>query len=256
MKLRFLGSGSSVPNVGNDCPCFLINEKYLVDCGYNVLTALRNADADISKIQYILFTHMHHDHYIGLAGLLFYMLQSRVKSIGDLTIIGPETLPEVLERTFSFLQLDKFFVSQKLPQFKVINDGETIETEDALITAGSVYHPVAGRCYRFYDKSSDKILGLSGDTAYKQTMEQLFKNADTLIHDCTLGAAYPNDNPADRACGHSYLTEAINLCENANIPKLFPVHLNDNSAKECIEKLKSSTKISLLFPSRKEDFII
>ena len=256
MKLRFLGSGSSVPDVGNDCPCFLTNEKYLVDCGYSVLTALRNAHADISKIQYIIFTHLHHDHYIGLAGLLFYMLQSRAKNIGELTIIGPETLPEVLERTYSFLQLDKFFQGQKLPEFKVINDGETIETDDALITAGSVYHPVSGRCYKFYDKISEKTLAISGDTAYKQTMEQLFKNADALIHDCTLGSANPTDNPANRVCGHSYLTEAINLCENANIPKLFPVHLNDANAKKCIEKLKSSTKTLLLFPTRDEDFII
>lgn len=109
MKIMFLGSGSSVPDVGNDCPCFLINEKYLVDCGYNVLSALRENKCDISKIEYIIFTHMHHDHYIGLAGLLFYMMQSRCKDIADLKIIGPVDLKDVLERTYNFLLLDRIF---------------------------------------------------------------------------------------------------------------------------------------------------
>ena len=105
-----------MPDKNNDCPCFLINGKYLVDCGYDVLNQLRKRDTDISKIDYIIFTHMHHDHYIGLAGLLFFMLQSKQKNISKLTFIGPDTMSEVLRRTYSFLQLDKFFLDIEKPK--------------------------------------------------------------------------------------------------------------------------------------------
>lgn len=56
MNVRFLGSASSVPNVGNDCPCFLVNNKYLVDCGYSVLTALSLLEK--AKFKKLIFIHI------------------------------------------------------------------------------------------------------------------------------------------------------------------------------------------------------
>ncbi len=256
MNIRFLGSASSIPDKNNDCPCFLINGKYLVDCGYNVLTQLRNRDTDISKIEYIIFTHMHHDHYIGLAGLLFFMMQSKQKNIGDLTFIGPETMPEVLKRTYNFLQLDKFFLGQKMPKEIVLNEGEFFENDDVLISAGISYHPVSARCYRFEDKISKKVLAITGDTAYKADMKDLFKNANAIIHDCTLGASHPTDAPETRSCGHSSVYEAIKLCEEANIPILFPVHMNDADCLYSIKEAQPTTKVDVKFPSKDFDYIL
>ncbi len=256
MNIRFLGSASSVPNVGNDCPCFLVNDKYLVDCGYSVLTALRNNNCDISKIEYIVFTHMHHDHYIGVAGLLFFMLQSKQKNIGELTILGPETMPEVMEKTFSFLQLDRFFKDVGRPKLVPLTIGQKYETEDAIFKTGSCYHPVDARCYRMESKIDNKVLAFTGDTAYKEDMAELFKNADAIIHDCTLGATDMQDDPKTRACGHSSLIEGIKTCENSGTPMLFPMHMNDDDCIYSIKKLKNTTKVKIVFPDQSEDFIL
>lgn len=256
MNIRFLGSASSVPNVGNDCPCFLVNGKYLVDCGYSVLTALRNNNCDISKIEYIVFTHMHHDHYIGVAGLLFFMLQSKQKNIGELTILGPENMPEVMEKTYAFLQLDQFFSDAGRPRLVPLREGEVFETEDAIFKAGECYHPVDARCYRMESKIDNKVLAFTGDTAYKEDMAELFKNADAIIHDCTLGANDMQDDPKTRACGHSTLNEAIKMCERADIPIIFPMHMNDEDCILSINKLKDTTKIKLVYPDQSEDFIL
>lgn len=256
MNIRFLGSASSVPNVSNDCPCFLINGKYLVDCGYSVLTSLRNCNSDISKIEYVIFTHMHHDHYLGLAGLMFFMLQSKVKDISKLTIVGPETMPELMERLYSFLMLDKFFEGAGRPKLITVKPEDKLETEDAVFTVGSCYHPVPARCYRMESKLDGKVLAFTGDTAFKEDMATLFYNANAIIHDCTLGVHNATDDPKFRACGHSTIYEAIKLCELADIPILFPMHMNDDVALNAIKTAQPTTKTVIKFPSQNEDFIL
>ncbi len=42
MKLTFLGSTASIPNTCEDSPCFLVNERYLFDCGFHVCSGLRD----------------------------------------------------------------------------------------------------------------------------------------------------------------------------------------------------------------------
>lgn len=256
MNIRFLGSASSVPDKDNDCPCFLMNDKYLVDCGYDVLAQLRKRDCDLSKIEYIFFTHMHHDHYIGLAGLLFFMLQSKQKDIGELTLIGPETMPEVLQRTYAFLQLDKFFLESKKPDEIVVGIGETIEIDEFIVRTDKTYHPVASRCYRFEEKSSQKVLAVTGDTAYKADMAKLFNNADAVIHDCTLGLARMHDDPKTRACGHSSIFEAISLCEEAGIPVLFPMHMNNQDCECAIEVAQQQTAVTIKNPMLYDTFVV
>lgn len=256
MNIRFLGSGASIPDVNNDCPCFLINDTYLVDCGYDALKGLRKAEKDISKIKYIIFTHMHHDHYIGLAGLLFFMLQSGQKDIGDLTFIGPETMPEVLQRTYSFLQLDKFFSVKKYPEEIILSAGEHFENDEIILKASSCYHPVEARAYAIKEKNSGKLLAISGDTAYKEDLIEIFSGADVLIHDCTLGYNKCCDDPATRSCGHSSIFEAIKLCEKADVSVLFSMHMNDDDCRKTIDNASKETKVKLMFPSRDFDFIL
>lgn len=256
MNVRFLGSGACIPDVNNDCPCFLINDTYLVDCGYDALNGLRKAKKDISKIKYIIFTHMHHDHYIGLAGLLFFMLQSGQRDIGELTLIGPETMPEVLQRTYSFLQLDKFFSVKKFPEEIIVSAGEVFENDEIILRAGSCRHPVKAMAYTMMDKDSGKLLAFSGDTAYKEDFIGFFSGADVLIHDCTLGCSKLSEGSEARACGHSSIFEAIKLCEKAKVPVLFPMHLNDDECRKSIECAGRETKVKLMFPSRACDFIL
>lgn len=66
MKLTFLGPTGSIPDSGEDSPCFLANEENLFDCGFDVCGAMRANGTLPDKIWYIFFTHMHHDHYIGI----------------------------------------------------------------------------------------------------------------------------------------------------------------------------------------------
>ena len=43
--------------------CALIEERYMIDCGPHALDSLRIANADVSKITDLFFTHLHSDHF-------------------------------------------------------------------------------------------------------------------------------------------------------------------------------------------------
>lgn len=252
MNLRFLGTSSSFLEKNNDAPCYLVDGKYLIDCGCSVITTLINNGIDVAGIEYVLFTHMHHDHYIGLAGLLFYMWHTCKKDIRSLTLIGPENMPDVVEKLLDFIQFDR----KDMPKLITVKCGDTIDTDELNIAVGDCYHPVSACCYLLTDKFDGKRLAISGDTSFKEDMAVLFKDADAIIHDCTLGTSNVTDDPATRACGHSTVFEAIRLCEKANIPLLFPVHLDTENLHSTIEKAQPTTKIRLISPCGDTEYIL
>ncbi|MDP6505739.1 MAG: MBL fold metallo-hydrolase, partial [Planctomycetota bacterium] len=73
MKISFIGTGSFEPEPGSDSPCILVNEKYLVDTGWNCVFKLKQYQNDPRNITTLFISHFHQDHYLGIAGLLFYI---------------------------------------------------------------------------------------------------------------------------------------------------------------------------------------
>ena len=245
MKLKFLGTTASIPDVHEDSPSFLVNDRYLFDCGFDVLGSLRETSCDIAAIDYIIFTHMHHDHYLGLASLLFYFIHSRVKKIKDLTILGPKKdVERVVELAYKYLQLDLFYQDVERPTVIPLKENDIYKTDDATIKCGASIHPVDARCYRFVDKGGS-TLAISGDTMYCEDMIPLFKGANALIHDSTLGYIEGNGNN-----GHSTILEAIRIAESAEIPVLFPVHMSVQRAEESSSLASKNTDVKIIPPKR------
>lgn len=245
MKLKFLGTTASIPDIGEDCPCFLVNERYLFDCGFDVLGTLRETGSDLAKIDHIIFTHMHHDHYLGLASLLFYYIHSGIKDISDITILGPKNdVKRVVNLAYAYLQLDLFYSAQKRPKIIPLSEADEYKTDDAVIKCGLSTHPVDARCYRFIS-SDGSVLAISGDTMYREESVRLFSDANALIHDSTLGYREGNGNN-----GHSTILEAIKIAELSNISTLFPVHMSVQNAKASAEKAKTLTNVKIIPPQK------
>lgn len=256
MKIKILGSTASIPDVNNDAPCYLVNDEFLFDCGFNVLSDLRETDCDLSKIKYICFTHMHHDHYLGLPALLFYFIHSRIVDIGDLTIIGPkQELKEVLEYTYEFLQLKKYYSSQKLPAVKELEEGDEFSLGDIDFVIGEGHHTAPSVSYILTEKDSGKKLGIAGDTRYNQNNAKFFFGCDALVHDATLN--YEDEEILnDRPSGHSTIFEAVLISEKAKVKKLFPMHMSVEKANSSVEFIKNKTEVEVISPERGKEYEI
>ena len=96
--VTILGSGSAVPTSRrNPTAQYLTccNRHILIDCAEGTQLQLRNLGIKFLRIEHILISHLHGDHYFGLVGLLSTMhLLGRTKPV---YIYAPEGLKDIVE---------------------------------------------------------------------------------------------------------------------------------------------------------------
>ncbi len=129
-KLFFIGTGSALTNIKRFHTSFLIsnsNTNILIDCGDGISRKLKELKFSCNKIQNILISHLHPDHFSGLASLIVQMkLQNRMDS---LNIFIHKDLEKFLESFFEQVYLFKERLTFKLniktfefEKFTKIND--------------------------------------------------------------------------------------------------------------------------------------
>jgi ribonuclease Z len=97
-SVTILGSGSAVPTSRRNPSAQFIqcaSRNILIDCGEGTQMAMRKYGVKFQKLDIILISHMHGDHYFGLIGLLNTMhLLGRTK---ELKIFSPPALKEIIQ---------------------------------------------------------------------------------------------------------------------------------------------------------------
>ncbi|NUQ01509.1 MAG: MBL fold metallo-hydrolase [Armatimonadetes bacterium] len=223
-QIIFLGSDSVTPTAGEDTVSFLINRTLLVDTGW--ASALRMMDHGLTPLDldYLVFTHLHHDHYVGLPQILFYrwMKQRGQTGARPLTIIGPaDDLELVVNLAIELLQPKRFHY-QPLLHLVPLAPGETYETERFKLTTCETIHPVQGLCYRYKDRANGAVTVFTGDTAFCPPIAELAGGADLLIHEASHGAAAQREST--NQYGHSGSPDAATIAQMAKARRLALVH--------------------------------
>ena len=100
LDLLFLGSGNAFAAQGRAFSSFLLNGRYLFDCGPTVLQQLTKAGVSSAGVEAVFISHYHADHFFGLP---FLLLDAKYSGrTNDLTILGP---PGMEARTRRLLEL-------------------------------------------------------------------------------------------------------------------------------------------------------
>jgi ribonuclease Z len=96
-EVTVLGSNSAIPAHGRNQTSQLVNiglSAILVDCGEGTQNQLAKFKLKYSKIDFILISHLHGDHFYGLMGMISsFHLHKRVRL---LTVFGPSGLDEII----------------------------------------------------------------------------------------------------------------------------------------------------------------
>ncbi|TPE46403.1 ribonuclease Z [Pontibacter mangrovi] len=102
-ELRILGSSSATPSANRHHTAQVLtigNQHHLIDCGEGTQMQLMLYKIKHQRICNIYISHLHGDHYFGLAGLLSTMhLQGRQ---APLHLFGPPGLSEILSLQFKY----------------------------------------------------------------------------------------------------------------------------------------------------------
>jgi len=125
--LTLLGTSGGAPTADRNCSAaFLRTETtdVLIDCGENTQRQLLRAGFGMGKVSHVLITHLHGDHYFGLAPLLSSLaMQGRTS---PLHIISPQHLRPRLD---VLLELDKYRFPFELA-FTVMNPDRIVQLPD------------------------------------------------------------------------------------------------------------------------------
>jgi ribonuclease Z len=135
-KITILGSSGALPAYGRFPSSQLVeiqNRHFLVDCGEGAQMQLMKFQANLHRINHILISHLHGDHYLGLMGLIFTM--HLLRRTNDLHIYSHAGLDEVIT--------SQFRCSQSAPNFKLIfhrleKDENRLVFEDEALTIETI----------------------------------------------------------------------------------------------------------------------
>ncbi len=105
-KIKFIGTGSARTNLKRFHTSFFISSSdsnILIDCGDGLSRKLKELGFVLNAIKNILISHLHPDHFAGLASLIVQMkLQKRTE---QLNIIIQKDLVEFLDKFFKQIYL-------------------------------------------------------------------------------------------------------------------------------------------------------
>lgn len=191
--VHILGSGSAVPKLHRNPTSQYINvlERYiLIDCAEGTQIQMQKFKVKPQRLQHILISHLHGDHYLGLVGLLSSMhLNGRTKPIN---LYGPVALQRIifdqLHHSKTSLGFDVHFVPLESAQSELIFEDQCIE-----IRTIPLEHRVY--CNGFLIKEKNKPLRLNKEALKKHNvpvamMHRLVKGEDWIKED---GSVLKND---------------------------------------------------------------
>ncbi|MDD5596775.1 MAG: MBL fold metallo-hydrolase [Victivallaceae bacterium] len=219
MKVFFIGTSACIPGKGEETASFLINEHILVDTGWCNVLKMKEYGFAPEKLNYLILTHLHQDHYIGLPQLLFYLGMRKADGIHSpqwpLTVIGPsEKLEYILKKTEEFLQVERFQELSLQLQPYVLIPGKIYEDENIRLETMSAKHvsgadqPEAALVCKLTDKHSSGTVCFTGDTSYHPPIADFAKGVPILIHD---------------SC-HTSADDAAATAKAAGVDRLFLIH--------------------------------
>ena len=112
-NITILGSSGALPAYGRFPSSQLVeiqNRYFLVDCGEGAQMQLMRFQANLHRINHILITHLHGDHYLGLMGLIFTM--HLLRRTNDLHLYSHRGLDEIITTHLKY--------SHSVPSFKIL----------------------------------------------------------------------------------------------------------------------------------------
>ncbi len=246
MEIKFLGNWSSHLEKGKRNVSLLVDKHILLDCGPHTIESLFESGVNPDNLDRILISHMHLDHFGGLAEILWYRGSRNITD--ELTIMGPAGIRKNIERILQIYNTPDNELFKVTANYVEINhNGESYELksrfvdkrEDDLVEAFYGNHVIPDNMYRIEDRGC--VIAYTGDTAYTENVSRAGEGADILFHEVTYT---DNESKTAEFWKHSTYSSAIKGFMESKANKLAPVHLTEGT----LSLLKSKNREDVILP--------
>ncbi|MBP2029531.1 ribonuclease BN (tRNA processing enzyme) [Methanohalophilus levihalophilus] len=215
MKLHFLGTGVGIPQAGRVQSGLLVEPDYsrhfLFDCGAGVLQRLFESGHSPLDIDAIVISHLHLDHVADVLPLL----KSRWLC-GKTTcrIIGPEGTQEWFDKMF-----DVYPYLQGHFDLAITEINPDIELDlgwNCKLSCAPGIHSIPSLGYRLEGEGNSLVY--SADTEPCESIMELTREADVLVHECSFPLNFEVTN-------HTTPDMLAPFLKNIDVEKLYLTHL-------------------------------
>ena len=187
MRLTVVGSGDAFGSGGRFNTCFLLETTkatLLVDCGASSLVALKARSIDPNRIDGIMLSHLHGDHFGGLPFLLL-DAQFLARRERPLTIAGPPgtrtRLDQLLEVFFPRSTANQWRFRWQVVEIPV---GQATDLLGHSVTTTEVVHFSGAPSTALRLSDSQSLFAFSGDTEWVEALVDVADGADLFICEC------------------------------------------------------------------------
>lgn len=204
-RLVLLGTaGGPTPKLQRAAPAQAIvsgDRVYLVDCGDGVARQLRLANLPLDQLRAIFITHQHSDHNAGYGALLLVAWASGLPA--PIEVHGP---PPLEKMTSLLLEANAFDIRTRMddeghpplaPLLRVqevalvpglrAKPVEIFRDDRVKVTAVLNNHPPIQQSLALRFDARDRSIVISGDTTYAESVRELARGADVLVHEALYG---------------------------------------------------------------------
>lgn len=187
MRLTIAGSGDAFGSGGRLNTCFFLETAkaaLLVDCGASSLPALKGQGIDPNRIDAIVLSHLHGDHF---GGLPFLLLDAQLLSRRErpLLIAGPPgagaRIDALLEVFFPKSTASKWRFPWHVEEVAVGVEADVLG--HSLLTA-EVNHQSGAPSTALRLSDGEKTFAYSGDTEWTDALLPIATGADLFVCEC------------------------------------------------------------------------
>jgi ribonuclease BN (tRNA processing enzyme) len=186
MRLTVIGSGDAFGSGGRFNTCFLVEGKstVLLDCGASSLVALRARGIDPNRIDGVILSHLHGDHF---GGLPFLLLDGQFASRREraLVIAGPPGSKPRIDAA-----LEVFFPRSSGSNWRFhwdvveIMPNQPSEILGLEVLTTEVVHQSGAPSTAVRMSDGTSILAYSGDTEWTDALLSIAAGSDLFIVEC------------------------------------------------------------------------
>jgi len=243
MKLKMIGTGAL--SVKDRSSCSLIDDRILIDCGNGILKTLLEQNVDISKIDTLLITHLHGDHFLDIPFLI--MQRNFMLAQNELKIFGPEgtenTIAKLVTLAYEDIedwQKEKDKAKVKFIEFKSLNNEEV--ANNYFVDSYEVKHGNCKPAYGYIVRCNNKVIGFSGDSSYCENIDKIINSSNLSV----LDMSFVNSNNK-----HMGVQDIEFLAKKYN-KQIITTHMNQEARELVIEnKIKN-----IIVPNDGDEFEI
>lgn len=187
MKLTIVGCGDAFGSGGRHNTCFLLETAkatLLVDCGASAMTALKTQAIDPNRIDAIVLSHLHGDHF---GGLPFLLLDSQYLARRErpLLIAGPPGARARIDAALEVFFPKSTGTKWRFPwRVEEIAPGIAADVLGHSIVTAEVVHQSGAPSTALRVSDGDKVFAYSGDTEWTDALLPIAAQADLFVCEC------------------------------------------------------------------------